>query len=174
MRIDVGKLQCIDAFRVAGALLCDGACGLEDVPFAAVAEEEYEGKLVVRCRARHHVVDGCIEGVGETGAVAEHDEADAVLHEGLELLDHRLEHQLHQGVDLVAGATPVLLGECEEREILDPGLNRGLGAGAHAFDAFEMPEDAFAAPFPGPSAVTVHNDGHVGRNSLFRFHSKDF
>ena len=46
--------------------------------------------------------------------VAQDAETHAVLLEGLKFLDHRVEHQLHQGHDLLLGAGPVLLGECEE------------------------------------------------------------
>src|SRR5690606_3098500 len=79
----------------------------------------------------------------------------------LDLAGHRVDEDVHQGVDLKDGPVPVFRRKGIQREPLHPDLGRGLGDSAHGIHAGAVPEHARLAVFLGPAPVAVHYDSYV-------------
>src|SRR5690606_39188510 len=71
--------------------------------------------------------------------------------------------QTHQRADLIAGPTPVLAAEGEQRQRTDSATHALADRHAHRLDALAMTGLARHAARTGPAAVAVHDDGDVTR-----------
>src|SRR5271157_2184442 len=89
-------------------------------------------------------------------------QADIVL---VERLDLRLEiaaQKAHQEVDFrLRTLLPVFLGEGVERQRRYSNAGRGFDRGTHGGDAGTMSGDARHVPPPGPTPVSVHDNGDM-------------
>ena len=89
---------------------------------------------------------------GQAPEVADGVEADAVVEDLVALVEEELAQELHQRVDLLLGARPVLLAEGVERERLEAEAAR---------DAHDPPDGggAFAVPAPRAAARATAPSG---------------
>ena len=74
--------------------------------------------------------------------------------------------QVHERVDLLLRAIPVLGRERIEGKILDADIGRKFGGAVHGRDPLGV---ACASGFPpevGPAAVAIHNNGHMARDPV--------
>ena len=128
---------------------------------AAVREREREGHLpVLLALAAERVEDGAHQG-GEPPEVADGVEANAVVEDLVALVEEEVAQELHERVDLLLGARPVLLAEGVEGE---------RAQAEAACDAHGSPDGGGALPVPGrprlaarlrPAAVAIHDDTDV-------------
>src|SRR5260370_7786816 len=82
----------------------------------------------------------------------------------VDLAQHRLVEEPHQGTDLGTGARPVLRRKRVDREHLHAEL---LARIEHTFDGSDpgaVAEAGGVAAAAGPAAVAVHDDPHVPGN----------
>src|SRR5208337_5570752 len=83
----------------------------------------------------------------------------------VERLDFRLEiaaQKAHQEIDFRLGALfPVFLGESIERQRRNADAGRGFDRRTHGGHTGAMAGDTWHVPAPGPTPVSVHDDGDV-------------
>ncbi len=94
------------------------------------------------------------------------DEADVLPHEAFAFALDVEDVEIHEALDLVAGALPVLEGERIEREDFDADRRGFLDDGADGGGAVAVPEDSREAALLSPAAVAVHDDGDVPGDAL--------
>src|SRR5262245_29432571 len=87
-------------------------------------------------------------------------------HHLAELAREVLAQELHQAVDLARRPVPVLAREGEQREVLDAELAARLDDGAHRVLADPVPVETRQSALLRPAPVAVHDDRHVGRESI--------
>ena len=97
--------------------------------------------------------------------VTYHAETDLVLYEYI-LLDV-LEQKPHESGHLLFGTVPVLGGEGVESQVLYTQLNGILHYLADHLDTTDMTLGALLAALLGPTAVAIHDDGHMLRYPAF-------
>src|SRR5207244_3709643 len=103
---------------------------------------------------------------GESLAAADHREDEVLPHDLRPLFDHVLFEQIHQKVELAAGALPVFAAEAIQLELADPQPRTLFDNEPNALNAASMPFGAREPAAFGPAAVAVHDDGNVLRQLL--------
>ncbi|MNL17844.1 hypothetical protein D3C87_1389640 [compost metagenome] len=94
--------------------------GLRDIPLATVVGGDLQDETV---GASGHVLGFTHGGLKlrmKPRTVTDDSQADVVVIEALGLTPQCLEEQIHQGTDLIGRALPVLTGEREQGQYLDP------------------------------------------------------
>jgi len=92
-------------------------------------------------------------------------EADAVVEDLAALGEEEVFEQVHEGADLFFGALPVLFAERIDREGFDPEATAGANDATHRRRAFFVASAAGETALLGPTAVAVHDDADVARES---------
>ena len=140
------------------ALLGDAARGLDDLGPAAVVERDPEVEpRLARGRALElaHLL---LQPVGRAVAPADEPRAHALLRQVGQLAVDRLAEDLHQRLDLVGRARPVLGGERVHRERFDAEIDCSLDDGTQRSRAGAMALGDAHAVRARPAAVAVHDD----------------
>ena len=104
--------------------------------------------------------------LGQTGEIAQEAKAHVLLVEERQLAHERGGEQMHEEVDLVLRALPVLRGERIAGEHVDAEPHAGRDRLAQALDAGDVALAALEALARGPAAVAVHDDGDVTRETV--------
>ena len=79
-----------------------------------------------------------------------------------------LDKQAHQRIDLLRGSIPVFTAEREQCQHLHAGSGTGLDNRARRPDSGPMTRKPGPAMVGRPAPVTIHDDGHMTRQSLLR------
>ena len=135
------------------------------VPLAAIVGGDHQVQPGVVAGLGLGPGDVLLDRVREGREITDHREPDAVLVELADLALQRQQEQLHQGADLGPGTLPVLAGEGEQGEGLDPALGGAADGGAHRLHAGMVATHAGEAARPRPAVVAVH-----GRIFLLRMY----
>ena len=109
------------------------------------------------------------QGIRESRNVTRYVQADVVLHELLALVHEHQAEEPHEGAHFLLRAFPVLAAESEKGKRLDAGASRGFGTALHRGNSSPVTFHARHMTVLRPSAVSIHNDGHVPRESFHRF-----
>ena len=139
----------------------DGADGLDDLRAPAIAEREREREAAVLGKGLLRLHQLRLHRFGQSVNLPDGVETDVVLVQLPDLILEIAGEVLHQRIDLVLGAVPVLDGEGVEGEILDTRLARRAHDGAHGFRSLPVPLDAREMPLPRPTPISIHDDGHM-------------
>ena len=159
---DVGGLE--------GAVLrftTDGAESLGGFPAGAVAQGEDEGESGVASCLIDTLLKFVARFFGYAGYIADGLQLDIVVHEGLGFLTDGFDEQLHETVDFVLGTIPIFGAEGVKGEIFDPCGHSGLNRLADSRHGVLVTKNALMRLFLGPTAITIHNDGHMLWNTGF-------
>src|SRR5215469_1723711 len=83
-----------------------------------------------------------------------------------------MDEVFHQRVHLVLGPVPVLDGKRVESQVLDSKLAGGADDYAGGFSPRPMTLNSRKVALPGPAAIAVHDNGHVGRKRGLGFRAE--
>jgi hypothetical protein len=138
--------------------------GPRDLGARAVGDAQIEIQLGAAPRLFHDPVQRGPRARRETGRVAQDVHPGAARAELGHFPGDVVLEQLHERLDLVHRALPVLLAEGEEREHAHPGVEATLDGLPHGCHPRGMPQRPGEGALPRPPAVPVHDDGDVGRD----------
>jgi hypothetical protein len=102
-----------------------------------------------------------------TGGVADHGKTHVVLDQIRGLALDGNHDQVHQGIDFRLGPVPVFSGECIESEIAYAEFRGNFGDASHRVDSLYMAFASVETARLGPTAISIHNDGHVAWKATF-------
>lgn len=139
--------------------------GLHDVPAPAVVGGDGQREAGVARGLGLGALDQRADLVVEHGNVADDAQADAV---GVQLADlafERGDEKAHQERHFVGRTAPVLGTEREQRDEFDAAARAAFDGRANRVDAARVTGDARQAPLRRPTAIAVHDDRDVTRDS---------
>ena len=113
------------------------------------------------------MIERLTHGKGQILPVADEGETYVFLHELGQLLTHEAQKQLEKKAHFLFGPLPVFLGKGIHGDVPYAPAPAFAHQRAHGVHAGEMSFGAGEPPFSGPSAVAVHDDRNVLRQSLF-------
>jgi hypothetical protein len=137
--------------------------GLHDLRPSAVVESDPEVETVVLGRLPLEAGHLSLQLFGRPIAAAEKADAHTLAHEIRKLTVDRLGEDLHQRVDLLTRARPVLGRERIDRHRVDAQIDRGLDRLPESTRPRAMPGGNRQAPPLRPACAPVHDDGNRTR-----------
>ncbi len=141
---------------------------VDNLPAASIVEGDEENHAPVTCckglgplHLRQQVLVQLIPTANE------HHSAVVSMQSGDLAIDH-LPVQPHQAFDLICRPVPVLGGEGVESELADPGVASRFDHPTHGLRPRPVACDHGEMATARPTAVAVHDDGHMERNPTLR------
>ena len=150
-------------------LLQDRSHCLHDIPAAAVIRADGELHRAAVLGRPLGFLDRLSQGIREGRDVTRHMKTDIVLYELFPLVHQHQPEEPHEGAHFLLRALPVFAAESEKRQRLDSGASRGFGTAFHRGNSSPVAFDSRHMAVFRPSAVSVHDDGNMPRESFHRF-----
>ena len=138
---------------------------MENLVAPAVVDAEVELAAVVMAALLARVAHELLQAGAEGRELAEEVHADAVLLHDLDGLDDIALEDVHDRMDLVVRALPVLGGKGVERKILDADVLAVIGDFAHGLGADGVAGGAGQTALFCPASVAVEDDGDMTRQT---------
>ena len=154
---------------------CGTACQtlhrMDDFAAGRVVEGQLQRKAFPGSRSVFDLIQVVFYFFGETAFVADDPHAHSLSGQFGRFVDYALAEELHQGIDLCGGASPVFGRESIKRQVANPVTGRGLDCPAHGLHTPDMTFETLQPVLRGPASVAVHDNGDVSRYAFLLAHS---
>ena len=144
---------------------------MDDFAAGRVVEGQLQRKAFPGSRSVFDLIQVVFYFFGETAFVADDPHAHSLSGQFGRFVDYALAEELHQGIDLCGGASPVFGRESIKRQVANPVTGRGLDCPAHGLHTPDMTFETLQPVLRGPASVAVHDNGDVSRYAFLLAHS---
>ena len=150
---------------IGGDIASDTFDGIDDLPASRIAEAEVKVKTLTLGSILATLKEILIDIFGEARHITQEIDFHVISLQFGSFLTDRPTYEIHQSVDLLRGTIPIFGREGIKSQILNADIGGEFSDIMDTIDALGMPFATVAATFASPTAVAIHDDGYMRRES---------